>query len=191
MNKILFSMVSSVYKWLSFSVIGCFFIIQAFAPGNKPVPSFAGSGASHPVHISTTEINHNAADKTLEVSCRVFIDDFETCLSKVYHTKIDLSAASMKVAMDTLVKKYLSSHLQLKADDKTVQMQYLGFEKESEAVYAYLQVDNVAAVKKVEVINSILYDLYDDQISIIHVIVGGNRKSTRLNYPDRQAVISF
>ena len=182
-------MASSVYKWLSFSVIGCFFMIQAFVPANKPVSPFAGS--AHPVHISTTEINHNAADKTLEISCRVFIDDFETCLSKIYHTKIDLSAANMKVAMDTLVKKYLSSHLQLKADDKTVVMQYLGFEKESEAVYAYFQVDKVAAVKKVEVINSILYDLYDDQISIIHVIIGGNRKSTRLNYPDKQAVISF
>lgn len=184
-------MAPSVYKWLSFSVIACFFTMQAFVPGNKPLLSFTEARKFHPVHISTTEINHNAADKTLEISCRVFIDDFETCLSKVYHTKIDLSAANMKTAMDTLVKKYLSSHLQLKADDKTVPMQYLGFEKESEAVYAYFEVDNIAAVKKVEVINSILHDLYDDQISIIHVIVGGNRKSTRLNYPDRQAVFSF
>src|SRR5437868_3729191 len=62
---------------------------------------------NHPLHVSTTEINHNATDKSLEISCRLFVDDFEACLSKQYHTKVDLSAANVKTAMDSLVKKYL------------------------------------------------------------------------------------
>src|SRR6476661_2375693 len=85
------SMVTSVYKWLSFSLIGCFFSVIAFAPGEismPPLQSVAkglptaqrGAGAPHPFHVSTTEINHNATDKTLEISCRIFTDDFESCL---------------------------------------------------------------------------------------------------------------
>jgi hypothetical protein len=145
----------------------------------------------HPFHVSTTEINHNASDKTLEISCKVFIDDFESALARQYHTKADLSAVNMKTAMDTLVKKYITSHLLLNADGKTLVIKYLGFEKENEAVYAYLQVDNISSVKKVDISNSILYDLYDDQISIMHVIVNGNRKSSKLDYPATKASFEF
>ena len=164
-----------------------------------PLPSVAkglptaqpGAGVPHPFHVSTLEINHNATDKTLEISCRIFIDDFESCLSKQYHTKADLSAASVKTRMDTLVKKYLSTHLQIKADGKAVQMQYLGFEKEDEAVNVYFEADNIATVKRVEINDSILQDLYDDQMNIIHVVVGGNRKSTKLDYPNKEAIFSY
>ena len=38
-------------------------------------------GAGHPFFVSVTEINHNAKDKTIEIACKIFTDDFET-LSK-------------------------------------------------------------------------------------------------------------
>jgi hypothetical protein len=175
-------MVTSFNKWLSVSI---FMILPGFI--KNPIQI----NRHHPFHVSTTEINHNAPDKTLEISCKVFTDDFESALAKQYHTKADLSAINMKAAMDTLVKKYINSHLLLNAGGKTFAMKYLGFEKENEAVYAYLQVDNISVLKKIEVTDSILYDLYNDQINIIHVIVGGNRKSTKLDYPATRASIEF
>ena len=184
-------MVTSVNKWLSFSLIGCFFSVIPFATGKISIIPVRGVERPHPFHVSTTEINHNAIDKTLEISCRIFIDDFESCLSKQYHTKADLSAASVKTSMDTLVKKYLSAHLQIKADGKAAQMQYLGFEKEDEAVNVYFEADKIVSVKKIEINDSILHDLYDDQINIIHVVVGGNRKSTKLDYPNKDAIFNY
>ena len=38
--------------------------------------------APHPLYISVTEINHNSKDKILEVSCKIFTNDFETVLEK-------------------------------------------------------------------------------------------------------------
>jgi hypothetical protein len=186
-------MVRSVNKWSGIPIL---ILLTGFIEYSQPQPAAnvfpnKNKKVTHPFHVSTTEINHNATDKSLEISCRIFIDDFETCLSKIYHTKADLSAASMKTSMDTLVKKYISSHLQIKADGKAMPVKYLGFEKQDEAVYAYFESDNIATVKKVDVTNSILYDLYDDQISIIHVIVRGNRKSTKLDNPAKQASFDF
>ncbi|MET0461971.1 MAG: DUF6702 family protein, partial [Chitinophagaceae bacterium] len=40
----------------------------------------------HPIHLSVTEINHNAADRTLEISCKIFTDDFEKVLAQNYKT---------------------------------------------------------------------------------------------------------
>ena len=138
-------MVSSLNKWSAFisPLILSVSVLFMLPAREERMPK-----SLHPFHVSTTEINHNATDKTLEISCRIFIDDFEACLSKQYHTKADLTAASAKTAMDSLVKKYLGSHLQIKADGKTGEMKYLGFEKQEESAYVYLEIDNISSVKK-------------------------------------------
>ena len=38
----------------------------------------------HPIFVSVTEIEHNAKDKTLEISCKIFTDDFEKTLRLTY-----------------------------------------------------------------------------------------------------------
>ena len=70
-------------------------------------------------------------------------------------------------------------------------MVYVGFETEKEASYAYVEVDNVNAVSKVDIYNNLMYDMFDDQVNIMHVISGGKRESTKLTYPDKQASVSF
>jgi uncharacterized protein DUF6702 len=176
-------MAASLYKWLPVSVL-----VYIFSIPNAPI---GAKRTVHPFHVSTTEINHNARDKVLEISCKIFIDDFESCLAKQFHVKTDLSAANMKSAMDSLVKKYLLAHLQIKADNKLAGLSYLGFEKDGEAANIYLEVDNIVSVKKIAVVDSILQDFYDDQINIVHVIIGGNRKSTKLDYPNKDASFEF
>jgi hypothetical protein len=145
----------------------------------------------HPFHVSVTEINHNAKDKTLEISCKIFTDDFEDALNKKYKAKIDLVHPTDKPAMDKLVRDYIGNHLSIKADDKNTVMNYIGFEVEAEAVYVYLQVNDIAALKKTEVTCTILHDMYTDQTEIVHVIVNGNRKSVKIDYPLSQAMFQF
>ena len=41
------------------------------------------SGTHHPIYVSVTEIEHNAKDKTLEISCKIFTDDFEKTLAQL------------------------------------------------------------------------------------------------------------
>src|SRR4051812_33325346 len=84
--------------------------------------------SGHPYYISVTEIEHNAGNKTLEISCKLFTDDFETALRKKYNTKIDLLTVQNKVAMNPLVNGYLQAHLAVKVGGKAVKLEFLGFE---------------------------------------------------------------
>ena len=68
---------------------------------------------------------------------------------------------------------------------------YLGYEEDSESVNIYLESEVVNQPKKVETAVSLLYNLFDDQMNIIHIIVGGKRQSDRLNYPDRYLYKNF
>ena len=185
-------MVSSVNKWFFISVIPILLFTKWQISDNTETRSpLRRVGGPHPFHVSLVEINHNSSDKTLEISCKIFTDDFEKVLAQNYKTKVDLINPPNKAAMDTLVKKYIFSHLSLSVDGKQGKLLYVGFERESEAVYGYVQVNDIPAVKKIDIANKLMYDLFTDQINLMHVIVGGNRKSTKLDYPESQATFSF
>ncbi len=171
-------MVVSGYKWC------LLFFLSITLVAAKPL-------SVHPFHVSVTEVNHNAAAKTLEISCKLFTDDFEDVLERNYKTKVDLINFPDKSKMDTLVKQYLLSHFSIVVNGSPVKITYIGFEHESEAVYGYLEVENVPILNKLEINNLFMYDLFTDQVNIMHIIEGGKRKSTKLNYPDKKAVFIY
>jgi hypothetical protein len=152
---------------------------------------FGVAEIKHPLHVSNTEINYNQKDKTLEISCKVFTDDFESVLSKNFKQKIDLTNPKMKESMDILVKKYISTHLNVKADNKNCSLNYIGFEIDHEATNIYFEVEKVNSPKSLEVNCSILYDLFDDQMSIFHLVNNGTRKSGRILYPEKTFKANF
>lgn len=179
-------------SWLNKWLLAAFLPFFLYTPAN-----FQGSVSSkpalepHPFHVSVVEINHNATDKIFEISCKIFTDDFENALAKNYKTKVDLINPPDRKKVDTLIKKYIGSHLSVRADNRPVFFTYLGFEHETDATYCYLQVDGIASVKKIGISNKIMHDFFNDQINLMHVTVGGKRKSTKLDYPSTEAEFVF
>lgn len=155
------------------------------------IPEGVKAEKKHPFHLSSTEVEHNAKSLTLEVSCRIFTDDFETVLAKNFRQKVDLSAAAQHKAMEELVKKYVLTNLAFKGNGKALALTYVGFERDNEAIVVYVETEPVKSLKKLETTNTILYDLFDDQTNIVHFTVGGNRKSAKLDYPNRRLNTDF
>jgi vacuolar-type H+-ATPase subunit C/Vma6 len=147
--------------------------------------------AFHPLHVSTTDLSYNAKDSQMEIICTIFTDDFEAAIEKQFNSKADLSRPDMHAAMDVLVKKYVNSHLQLKTNGILQPLTYIGFEINREAVNVYLETGKVSQPKKMEAQVTLLQNLYDDQLNIVHMTVNGTRKSTRLDAPVKTASQEF
>ena len=167
-------------RW--FGVVGLCFCLAGPGAGRMPV---------HPLYIAVTEINHNAKDKILEISCKMFTTDLEAALEKMSGSKVDLSVAAGKAASDKLIETYVERHLRLKVDGRPVALHFVGSEKENDGTWSYFQVNDVSSVKKIEAVDELLYDSFNQQINIMHVTVGGQRKSTRLDYPEANAVFEY
>jgi hypothetical protein len=157
------------------------YIISGANPSALP-----GNKVFHPIHVSTANIEFNKQDNKLEVICTIFTDDFEAALAKQFNAKTDLNKADMHAAMETLVKNYIELNLHIKTGDQPTKLSFLGFEINKEATDVYLESEVLPAVKKVVVDDSILQNLFDDQINIVHIIVNGVRKSEKLDYPDKR-----
>lgn len=164
-----------LYKWL--------FLATAWI--NNPVVIV------HPIYVSVTEIEHNAADKTLEISCKIFTDDLEKRLREVNRVPIDLINPTDKKKMEKLLSDYVTKHLLIKANGQNQVLQFKGYEQIEEAIYSYYQIDNIPALKNITVTDNILFEYKSEQMSLLHVIVKGERKSTRLINPDDKATFEF
>lgn len=174
-------MVKELNKW-------CFaplFSLLIFINGNPG--GLAPETRVHPLHIATVEIEHNANEKTLEITCKTFWDDFEDILSKNNKSRVDLTNDKATTENNKKILEYIKTHLQVSVDGKNVLLGIVGFEKEDEVIYSYLQAEQIPSVKKISITNTLMYDLFDDQVGIIHVIVNGKRQSTKLEYPVKKA----
>ena len=168
-KKIILSMVIALFKWMFFSAVLC----------------------AHPVYVCVTEVNYNNSEKMIEITSRIFTDDFEKTLSQNSKSLVNVSQPKNKVELEKQISSYFSQHLSFKVNDSTTPFSFIGYEIEDDAILCFLQVEKVQGVKKIEISNTLLHDFNKDQANIIHVVVGGERKSVKLDSPKNKASFNF
>ena len=139
----------------------------------------------HPYHVGSVEINYNTKTKTFEISAKFFLDDLENSLNAKYNKTLHFGEEKSKAGLDQALENYFAEYFKLKSNNKFLKINYLGFEEDKESVNVYLESEATEMPKKVETAVSLLYSFFDDQMNIVHIIVNGERKSSKLNYPDR------
>jgi len=145
----------------------------------------------HPFFVSVIEINHNAKEKSVEVSMRIFTDDFEGALKKFSNTKIDLANPANKEAIDKNIVSYVKQKMYVQINGKPALLEYVGYEIKKESVWVYFEIDNITTVKKVEVNCNLLYEYQEKQMNIFHVNANGKEKSYKLDNPSTIASFDF
>jgi len=154
-------------------------------------PNSAKANVFHPYHVGSVEINYNPKSKTFEITGRFFLDDLENGLSKKYGKPFHFNDSKYKPGLNEALKAYCSEYLKLKVNTALVKINFIGYEEDQESVNVYLESSPVENPKKVEAAVSLLYNLFDDQINIVHIIVNGERKSEKLTYPNRYLYQQF
>ena len=142
--------------------------------------------------MSVTEIEYNSKEHSLEISCKIFTNDFESQLKKSNTQKVDLLNPEVKNKMNVLIESYIQNHLKIAVNNNSIaKMKFIGFEQVEDAIVSYFEINDINKVNSIKIENSILYEYSDQQINLMHVTVNGNRKSYKLNNPDSQTVFIF
>ncbi len=145
----------------------------------------------HPIHVSVTEIEYDAAEKELEIMMRIFIDDLENALRRFHGLeRIDVLNPT-EVPIEKLISAYLIDKFIVSIDSRQRQFRYLGQEEEGQAFICYIQVPGVNQWRECEVTNSILLEMFDDQSNIVHVTSDGVTRSQRLTRSNPKGRFSF
>jgi hypothetical protein len=151
------------------------------------IPAFLFiSFSAHPYYMSVTEIDYLVNKKEIEISCKLFSDDFEEALSLVNGRKIKLIESFQSASTDSVVFRYLKQHLQLAGDGRSLQLKWEGKELQGEAVWCYLSVSNVSDLANLTIENDLLLHYREDQVNIVHMKAGSKKNSCRLVAPEKK-----
>jgi len=143
-------------------------------------------GFSHKYYVSTSLYDFKENLGSLQITIRVFQDDFTEIIKKKYQVDISMNNDINSNEIKSKIRDYLLSNLSIYLDKNKYDLFYLGSEEKNEMIVAYLELEDIPTFKSIELKNTILFDLFEKQQNIIHLKKGPNRKSfiLRKNVPN-------
>ena len=136
-----------------------------------------GAVSFHNFYVSTTSIRFVPDEKSLQITTQVFLDDFESVLQQNGHEKTKLIPEVSQQEIDILVEDYLRKNITFKAQEKTIDFEFLGKVYESDVLIAYMELKMDSIQSSLSIKNTIFFDYLPDQKNIIHFKFASKRKS--------------
>ena len=147
----------------------------------------------HNYYVSVSHINFAADEATLQISVKVFTDDLEAAVLDYSGVQLHLIDELPHAKADSLIFNYImhcnSYYLNDRLEPETVQ--YIGYELDSEALWCYLQIDSVVALKSIKVQSKLLLDVFESQSNLIFVKAFDSEKGMHLYGDKKQETIRF
>jgi len=154
------------------------------------IPLFAFT-SMHKYYISVTQINYVKEKESVQITSRLFIDDFENALKTNYDENIILAEKHEAKINDTYMQRYLQDKIKLRINNKAVTFNFIGKEYEGDIVRCYLEVEHVKSIESFLITNSVLFDLQKDQQNIVKTNINSKNKSVILTYNNPNALLKF
>lgn len=127
----------------------------------------------------------------MQCAVKLFTNDLEDALKKITKGSVDLINIKDTVKVEKLLNTYISERLSLKINGKVRAFEFIGFEREEEATWIYIEYTKCEFPKKTEVINSLLYDYLKGQSNIVQMEVNDSKKSLKASNPAKDFIFVF
>ena len=137
----------------------------------------------HPFFVSVIDINYKQKERALQLSVKLFTNDLEDALRRTSKKNIDILNPISKAETDSILFNYISKRLNITINSKKQTLNFIGYEKEEEAIWTYLEMKNSAQTKKINIDTKLLYDFLPQQINIVHIDINGIKKSSKVTNP--------
>ena len=153
-----------------------------------PLLSFV---AVHKFYVSVTNVTFNEKEKSLQITTRIFIDDFQRVLLERYDFKEELTMEKDAEKVNALMEKYLKKKMKIWVNGTQMEFNYLGKKYEDDMAVCYLEIEGIDSVTSLEVESKLLYEIEEDQQNLVHVKVKSSRKSLLLVKENDKGLLKF
>ena len=131
----------------------------------------------HPYYVSTLEIDYRPDRAALQITIRVFTDDWQLMLNTHYDKTLRLDPDTDTEKVLTHSADYFQQYLELNLNGKDVTPRVLGKEYQDDQLVLYLEIAGVAELQTIAVSNRILFAEFEGQQNIVRIKTPTKRKS--------------
>lgn len=142
---------------------------------------------AHPLHSTITEMTEDRARGVVRATIRVFADDFGTSLSRFTRS----AGAPMSPQWNTAALGYVASVFTIAGRaGPTVPLRSCGVKQTSDLLWICVEATMPAGLAGIQVRNSMLCELFQDQVNVVQSTFNGSRHSLLFTRGDRQKPLS-
>lgn len=145
----------------------------------------------HKFYVSVTQIDYVAEKQSVQIITRVFLDDLEDALSARSGEAIRIPADEKNTQFDVQIKEYLSSKIQVSINGKAAKINFIGKSLDLDMMIVYLEIPKVESIKSINIQNSMLIELFEEQQNIIRTNINQIKKSFILIAQERSRMLNF
>jgi hypothetical protein len=145
----------------------------------------------HKFYLSLTEIRYNPDTERIEVSMRIFPDDLDRALMDKTGINTMLATELEPPGADSLLMEYLLESFQIIVNGKTVALNYLGKEPEADAIWCYLESEQINQPVTIMVTQALLTETFEEQVNIVQVYQGKWNKGLLLNRQEQSGELTI
>ncbi|MEM6721388.1 MAG: DUF6702 family protein [Bacteroidota bacterium] len=154
------------------------------------LPLFAFTTA-HKFYVSVTNIEHSEADNALQITTRIFIDDFQRVLKERYDLQEELASEKDAKVVEAYMQKYLTKKLKIWVNGELKSFNFIGKQYEDDVTICYLEIEGIQNVNSITVESGLLYEIEEDQQNLVHVKIKSKRKSLLLVKENDKGLLKF
>ncbi len=147
--------------------------------------------SAHKFYVGIYQVNYVAEKKMLQITTRIFLDDFNEALQIKYNQPMRIGESDESEQDIALMQKYIREKMLLRANGKNLEMEYMSKEIEDNVLICYFRVKGISKVKHFEVQNKILLDYVTEQQNIIQTNINGKRQSLLLSSSKVSAAVQY
>lgn len=144
----------------------------------------------HPFHVSICEVYHNPKSQSLEISMKIFIDDLELAIQNQYNAEFKLVNLKDNSSIKTTLKSYITDRFKVKIDSKVIELDLVGFEFDNDAILCYFEGKKIKKINVIEIENTIISEVFNDQINLTHFQYNGEMKSLKATKDNPTGIIN-
>lgn len=147
--------------------------------------------AVHKYYVSVTQIDYVKEEKSVQITTRIFVDDFERLLRERYDENITLATGEDEKTIDNHIEKYLLQKIEISINSQKQTLTFLGKQYEDDIVNCYLEIENISEIKSFEVTNKVLYGIFSEQENIIRTNINDKPKTFILIPEKDKGLLNF
>jgi hypothetical protein len=137
--------------------------------------------SAHRFYVGIYQIDFVPQKKRLEITTRIFMDDLNDALANTYKKQTNVGDSKETPEDVALMKKYLSDKFKIYLNGQYKNFNYHSHEQENNVVICYLSIKDVSKMGKIEVENSILTEIHEEQQNIIQFNNNGKKQNLLLS----------
>lgn len=139
----------------------------------------------HDLHVSVCDMTYKEDKGKIEVSIKVFYDDLLSAVGLQPGEELPENYTSA----DELIEAFINENIQVRVNGEEKTLNYEESHSYPPAVWTTFSIPHSGNVNQIHMKNSILTDLFDDQVNMVNIRINGEKKAFSLD--GKQKLLDF